>query len=140
MLVDLARNDVGKVAAFGSVQVREYRQVKYFSHVAHIASRITGQLRGGLDALDVIAATLPAGTLSGAPKKRACESIDGVEGIKRGVYGGAMGYIDFAGNMDMCITIRMAVLKGGRVYVQASAGIVSDSVRSIGRRETRPGP
>jgi anthranilate synthase component 1 len=127
MLVDLARNDIGKVSCFGSVKVREYRQIKRFSHVSHISSHVTGQIREGLDALDVIAATLPAGTLSGAPKKRACEIIDAAEGVKRGVYGGALGYIDFAGNMDMCIGIRMAVLKDGNVYVQAGAGIVADS-------------
>jgi anthranilate synthase component 1 len=127
MLVDLARNDVGKVSRFGSVKVREYRQIKRFSHVSHISSHVTGLVREGLDALDVIAATLPAGTLSGAPKKRACEIIDAAEGITRGVYGGALGYIDFAGNMDMCIGIRMAVRKGENVYVQAGAGIVADS-------------
>ena len=127
MLVDLARNDVGKVSKFGSVKVREYRQIKRFSHVSHISSHVTGSVREDLDALDVIAATLPAGTLSGAPKKRACEIIDANEGLTRGVYGGALGYIDFAGNMDMCIGIRMAVLKGENVYVQAGAGVVADS-------------
>ena len=128
MLVDLARNDIGKISRFGSVKVSQYRQIKRFAHVSHISSHITGELREGLDALHVIAAALPAGTLSGAPKKRACEIIDEVEGIKRGVYGGAIGYIDFAGNMDMCIGIRMAVLKDDHVYVQAGAGIVADSV------------
>ncbi|MGI6004011.1 MAG: anthranilate synthase component I family protein [Christensenellales bacterium] len=137
MLVDLARNDVGKVSRFGSVQVRAYRQIKRFSHVSHIASHVTGELREGLDAIDVIAATLPAGTLSGAPKKRACEIIDDVESIKRGVYGGAIGYIDFAGNMDMCIGIRMAVLKDGRVSVQSGAGIVAASVPEKEYRETQ---
>jgi len=128
MLVDLARNDIGKVSKFDSVKVREYKQVKRFSHVNHISSHVTGEVRDGVDALEVIAATLPAGTLSGAPKKRACEIIDEAEGVKRGVYGGAIGYIDFAGNMDMCIGIRMAVLKAGSVYVQSGAGIVADSV------------
>jgi anthranilate synthase component 1 len=127
MLVDLARNDVGRVSKFGSIKVREYRQIKRFSHVSHISSHVTGNVREDLDALDVIAATLPAGTLSGAPKKRACEIIDAAEGLTRGVYGGALGYIDFAGNMDMCIGIRMAVRKGENVYVQAGAGIVADS-------------
>ncbi|MCL2338150.1 MAG: chorismate-binding protein [Firmicutes bacterium] len=136
MLVDLARNDIGRVSNFTSVKVREYRQIKRFSHVSHIASQVTGTLRAGNDALDVIAATLPAGTLSGAPKKRACEIIDRVEGVKRGVYGGAIGYIDFAGNMDMCIGIRMAVLKEGTVYVQSGAGIVADSVPEREYRET----
>ena len=128
MLVDLARNDIGKVSQFGSVTVREYRQIKKFSHVSHISSRVTGKLKEGADALDAIAATLPSGTLSGAPKKRACEIIDAAEKTKRGVYGGALGYIDFAGNMDMCIGIRMAVLKGGNVFVQAGSGIVADSI------------
>jgi len=137
MLVDLARNDIGKVCQFGSVKVSEYREIKRFSHVSHISSRVAGELREGLDALDVIAAALPAGTLSGAPKKRACEIIDEVEGIKRGVYGGCMGYIDFAGNMDMCITIRMAVLKNGKVFVQSGAGIVAESVPEKEYRETQ---
>jgi len=136
MLVDLARNDIGKTSRYGSVHVREYRQIKRFSRVSHISSRVTGEAREGVDALDVIAAALPAGTLSGAPKKRACEIIDEAEGVKRGVYGGAIGYIDFAGNMDMCIGIRMAVLKGGTVYVQSGAGIVADSVPEKEYRET----
>jgi anthranilate synthase component 1 len=137
MLVDLARNDVGKVSRFGSVKLREYRQIKRFSHVSHIASHVTGDLREGIDAIDVIASALPAGTLSGAPKKRACEIIDAAEGMKRGVYGGAIGYIDLAGNMDMCIGIRMAVLKDGNVYVQSGAGIVADSVPEKEYRETQ---
>lgn len=127
MLVDLGRNDLGKVSRFGSVAVKEYRQIKKFSHVSHIASRVTGTIREDKDALDAIAATLPAGTLSGAPKKRACEIIDELEGTARGVYGGAMGYIDFTGNMDMCIGIRMAVHKNGKVFVQAGGGVVFDS-------------
>ncbi|MDR0424804.1 MAG: chorismate-binding protein, partial [Clostridiales Family XIII bacterium] len=103
MLVDLGRNDIGKVCRFGSVKVEEYRSVKKLSHVCHIASRVTGSLREGLEPLDVMAAVLPAGTLSGAPKKRACEIIGEIEQKKRGVYGGAVGYIDFTGNMDLCI-------------------------------------
>jgi anthranilate synthase component 1 len=137
MLVDLARNDVGRVSRYGSVKLREYRQIKRFSHVSHIASHVAGELREGMDAIDVIASALPAGTLSGAPKKRACEIIDEAEGLKRGVYGGAIGYIDFAGNMDMCIGIRMAVLREGNVYVQSGAGIVADSVPEKEYRETR---
>ena len=137
MLVDLARNDVGKVSQFGSVEVSDYRQIKRFSHVSHISSHVTGRLREDMDALDVIAAAFPAGTLSGAPKRRACQIIDENEGIKRGVYGGAIGYIDFTGNMDMCIGIRMAVLKDGNVYVQAGAGIVADSVPEKEYYETR---
>ena len=128
MLVDLARNDIGKISRFGSVKVHEYRQIRRLSHVNHIFSQVNGKLCEGMDALDVISAAMPAGTLSGAPKKRACEIIDSVEGLKRGIYGGAIGYIDFAGNMDMCIGIRMAVLKNDNVYVQAGAGIVADSV------------
>ncbi|MDR1378954.1 MAG: anthranilate synthase component I family protein [Synergistaceae bacterium] len=128
MLVDLGRNDLGKICRFGSVRVDEYRSVKKLSHVCHIASRVTGELKEGYEALDVMAAVLPAGTLSGAPKKRACEIIDDIEEERRGVYGGALGYIDFAGNMDLCIGIRMAVLKDGFVYVQAGAGVVADSV------------
>jgi anthranilate synthase component 1 len=128
MLVDLGRNDLGKISRFGAVRVEEYRSVKKLSQICHIASRITGRLADGLDALDAIAAVLPAGTLSGAPKKRACEIIDGIEGMKRGVYGGAVGYIDFTGNMDFCIGIRLAVLKNGAVHVQAGAGIVAASI------------
>jgi len=136
MLVDLARNDIGKVSRFGSVHVREYRQIKMFSRISHISSRVTGVAKEGIDALDAIAAALPAGTLSGAPKKRACEIIDESEGFKRGVYGGAIGYIDFTGNMDMCIGIRMAVLKDEIVYVQAGAGIVAESEPDKEYRET----
>ena len=137
MLVDLARNDVGRVSRFGSVRISEYRQIKRFSHVSHIGSRVTGELREDLCAMDVIAATFPAGTLTGAPKKRACEIIDAVEGVKRGPYGGAIGYIDFAGNMDLCIGIRMAVSKNGYVYVQSGAGIVADSIPSKEYLETQ---
>jgi len=136
MLVDLARNDVGKVCQFGSVGVCEYRQIKRFSHVSHIGSRVSGKLRDGVEAIDVIAAAFPAGTLSGAPKKRACEIIDDAEGVKRGPYGGAIGYIDFAGNMDVCIGIRMAVLKDGNVFVQTGAGIVADSIPENEYQET----
>jgi anthranilate synthase component 1 len=128
MLVDLGRNDLGKICRFGSVKVEEYRKIKKLSHVCHIASKVTGQIAPGFDALDVMAAVLPAGTLSGAPKKRACEIVDALEGAKRGPYGGAIGYIDFTGNMDLCIGIRMAVLKDRQVYIQAGAGIVADSV------------
>jgi anthranilate synthase component 1 len=128
MLVDLGRNDLGKVCRFGSVKVEEYRGVKKLSHVCHIASRVTGELAEGLGPLDAMAAVLPAGTLSGAPKKRACEIIDEIEGTRRGVYGGAVGYIDFTGNMDLCIGIRMAVLKDGVAHVQSGGGVVADSV------------
>ncbi|MDR3049284.1 MAG: anthranilate synthase component I family protein [Elusimicrobiota bacterium] len=127
MLVDLARNDLGKISEFGSVQVAEYMKIVRFSHVCHIASTIVGKMKDGYDQLDALGAVLPAGTLSGAPKKRACEIINSLEGYKRGVYGGAIGYIDFSGNMDTCIAIRMAVVKDRKVFVQAGAGIVADS-------------
>ncbi|MDR2772381.1 MAG: anthranilate synthase component I [Elusimicrobiota bacterium] len=127
MLVDLARNDLGKISEFGTVKVQEYMKIVKFSHVSHIASSIVGKMRKNFDQIDALGAVLPAGTLSGAPKKRACQIIDDLEQNKRGVYGGAAGYIDFSGNMDACIAIRMAVLKNGKVYVQAGAGIVADS-------------
>lgn len=128
MLVDLGRNDLGKISEFGTVKVDIYQEVVKYSHVSHISSTVTGTLKKGMDQLDAIAAVLPAGTLSGAPKKRAIEIINQLEGQKRGVYGGAVGYIDFSGNMDMCIAIRMAVRKNNKVYVSAGAGIVADSV------------
>lgn len=128
MLVDLARNDIGKIAEFGTVEVEEYMQIHRFSKVMHIASTVVGKLREDKDACDTITALLPAGTLSGAPKFRACEIIDELEPVARGVYGGAIGYLDFSGNLDVCIAIRTAVKKGGKVYVQAGAGIVADSV------------
>lgn len=127
MLVDLGRNDVGRVSEFGSVQVLDYLQVKRFSHVMHITSRVVGQLREDKDCLDALQSVFPAGTLSGAPKIRACQIIDELEPQRRGIYGGGMGYIDFGGNMDICITIRTMVKYGGQVYVQAGGGIVADS-------------
>lgn len=127
MLVDLGRNDLGKVSEFGSVKVLEYMKILKFSYVSHIASIIKGKLKKGFDRFDVLGAILPAGTLSGAPKKKACEIINELEGYKRGTYGGAVGYMDFAGNMDMCIAIRCAKLQNGKVYVQSGAGIVADS-------------
>ena len=128
MLVDLGRNDVGRVSKFGSVKVDEYKNITMFSHVMHITSLVTGEIAEGKDCLDALASILPAGTLSGAPKIRACEIIDEIEGVRRGVYGGAVGYIDFSGNMDMCITIRTIAKKDGRAFIQAGAGIVADSV------------
>lgn len=136
MLVDLARNDLGKISAFGSVRVDSYHQVKHYSHVMHIASMVTGDIADGKDALDAVIAALPAGTLSGAPKKKACELVDGLENMKRGPYGGAMGYIDFTGNADFCIGIRMAVKKDDRVFVQSGAGIVAGSVPETEYEET----
>lgn len=128
MLVDLARNDVGKLAEYGSVKVEDYMAIHMFSKVMHIASTVTGTLAKGKTAADTVEALLPAGTLSGAPKFRACEIIDELEPVARGVYGGAIGYLDFSGNLDVCIAIRTAVKKGKKLYVQAGAGIVADSV------------
>lgn len=137
MLVDLGRNDLGKISAFGSVGVEEYRAIKQFSHVSHIASRVAGRIAPEYDAVDAVGAVLPAGTLSGAPKKRAMEIIDEVEGTRRGLYGGAIGYLDFAGNLDLCIGIRMAVRKGGTVYVQSGGGVVAESRPDAEYEETR---
>ncbi|OOB80104.1 MAG: anthranilate synthase component I [Epulopiscium sp. Nuni2H_MBin003] len=131
MLVDLARNDIGKVSEFGSVNVDEYLQIHRYSRVMHIASVVTGHLKKGYDAFNAINSLLPAGTLSGAPKFRACEIIAELEGTARGIYGGAIGYIDLSGNLDMCIAIRTAISDGNKVYVQAGAGIVHDSVAEL---------
>lgn len=128
MLVDLARNDIGKISEYGSVYVKEYMKIHRFSKVMHIASTVCGTLRNDLDPCSAVEATLPAGTLSGAPKFRACEIIDELEPEARGVYGGAIGYIDLSGNLDVCIAIRTAVKKNDKVYVQAGAGIVADSI------------
>lgn len=128
MLVDLGRNDLGKVSALGSVQVESLRTIERYSHVMHIGSTVRGELREGFDALDAVAAVLPAGTLSGAPKIRACQLIGELENNKRGIYGGAIGYIDFTGNMDTCIAIRIAYQKNGKVFIRSGAGIVADSV------------
>ncbi len=128
MLVDLGRNDVGRVAEAGSVEVTECMVVERYSHVMHLVSNVRGTLKRGLDAFDALAATFPAGTLTGAPKIRAMEIIDELEPTQRGVYGGAVGYFGFSGNMDTCITIRTILINGGRYYVQAGAGIVADSV------------
>lgn len=128
MLVDLGRNDIGKIAKTGSVKVTEYMQIHRYSKIMHICSEVQGDLCSRFDAFDAIEALLPAGTLSGAPKIRACEMINALEPHARGVYGGAIGYVDFGGNMDTCIAIRMAVRDKGRVYVQAGAGIVADSI------------
>ncbi|NLO98115.1 MAG: anthranilate synthase component I [Peptococcaceae bacterium] len=128
MLVDLARNDLGKIAEFGSVQVTKYKTIQRYSQIMHITSEVEGILRKGKDALDALEALLPAGTLSGAPKIRACQIIEELEKEPRGIYGGAIGYLDFTGNMDVCIAIRMAVKKNGKVFVQAGGGIVADSV------------
>lgn len=128
MLVDLGRNDLGKISEFGSVKVDRLHQIVRYSHIMHIASNVRGTLRKGLSALDAVNAVLPAGTLSGAPKIRACELINEFEDNKRGIYGGAFGYIDFTGNLDTCIGIRLAYKRGGKVFVRSGAGIVADSV------------
>ncbi len=128
MLVDLGRNDLGKVSRFGTVQVEKLHSVERFSHVMHIGSTVRGEIREDCDALSAIEAVLPAGTLSGAPKIRACQLIGELENNKRGIYGGAIGYIDFTGNMDTCIAIRLAYKKNGKVFVRSGAGIVADSV------------
>lgn len=127
MLVDLGRNDLGKISKFGSVQVEKFYQIERFSHVMHIGSTVRGQIDEQYDALDAIEAVLPAGTLSGAPKIRACQLIAELEGNKRGIYGGAIGYIDFVGNMDTCIAIRIVYRKDKQVFIRSDAGIVADS-------------
>lgn len=128
MLVDLARNDMGRISEFGTVKVTEFMKVQYYSHVMHIVSLVEGRKKGTYHPLDLVSSFLPAGTLSGAPKIRAMEIIDELETVRRGLYGGATGYIDFSGDMDFCITIRTMVKKGNKVYLQAGAGIVADSV------------
>lgn len=136
MLIDLGRNDAGRVSQIGSVEVTEQMVVERYSHVMHITSNVTGQVNPGTSAIDVLRATLPAGTLSGAPKIRAMEIIDELEPVKRGVYGGAVGYIAWNGNMDTAIAIRTAVIKNGKLYVQAGAGVVADSVPELEWKET----
>ncbi len=127
MLVDLGRNDLGKISKIGTVKVEKFHEILKFSHVMHIGSTVTGQIADDKDAVDAVDAILPAGTLSGAPKIRACQIIDDLEGSKRGIYGGAIGYLDFSGNLDTCIGIRLAYKKNGVVCVQSGAGIVADS-------------
>jgi anthranilate synthase component 1 len=137
MLVDLGRNDLGRVCRFGSISVPELMKVEHYSHVAHIVSSVTGELADGKDALDALAATFPAGTLSGAPKIRAMEIIDELEPAARGLYGGALGYIDLRGNLDFCIAIRTLVMRAGRATLRVGAGIVADSDPAYEERETR---
>jgi anthranilate synthase component 1 len=136
MLVDLGRNDVGRVARYGTVQLSDVLTVERYSHVMHLCSTVTGRLQEGKTAFDALRSCLPAGTLSGAPKVRAMEIIDELEPCRRGPYGGAVGYIDFSGNMDTCIALRTMVLKGQTVYLQAGAGIVADSDPASERQET----
>ena len=128
MLVDLGRNDLGKVSKFGSVHVDRYHCVLKYSHVMHIGSTVTSRIADDKDAMDAVDSILPAGTLSGAPKIRACQLINDLENNKRGIYGGAIGYLDFTGNLDTCIAIRIAYKKNGKVFVRSGAGIVADSV------------
>ena len=128
MLVDLARNDMGRIAEFGTVKVTQFMEVQNYSHVMHIVSMVEGRKKGEFHPLDLVSSFLPAGTLSGAPKIRAMEIIDELESVRRGLYGGATGYVDFSGDMDFCITIRTMVKKGNQVYLQAGAGIVADSI------------
>jgi len=137
MLVDLARNDLAKFCDPGTVTVRDFMSIKFFSHIMHMASTVTGTMRPGATALDALVATFPAGTLSGAPKVRAMELIDQLEPTRRGVYGGTIGYFDFAGNLDMAIAIRTAVILDGLASVQAGAGIVADSVPHLEYQECR---
>ena len=128
MLVDLGRNDLGKISRFGTVEVEKYLSIERFSHVMHIGSTVRGEIDSAHDAVDAIDAILPAGTLSGAPKIRACQIINDLEDNKRGIYGGAIGYLDFTGNLDTCIAIRLAFKKNGKVFVRSGAGIVADSI------------
>ncbi|MEM6331497.1 MAG: anthranilate synthase component I [Planctomycetota bacterium] len=136
MLVDLGRNDVGRIARYGTVELSDVMVIERYSHVMHITSNVTGRLREGCDAFDALAACLPAGTVSGAPKVRAMQIIDELEPHRRGPYGGAVGYIDFAGNMDTCIALRTLVIQGGTVHIQAGAGVVADSVPAAEHQET----
>ena len=137
MLVDLGRNDIGRVSEFGTVRVAQFMGLERYSHVMHLVSRVEGRLREGQDRLDALAACFPAGTVSGAPKIRAMEIIAELEPTRRGIYAGAVGYVDFAGNLDCCITIRTITIKDGRAYVQAGAGIVADSNPTAEFNETR---
>jgi len=127
MLVDLGRNDAGRVSETGSVVVNELMTVEKYSHVMHLVSNVEGRLKNGYDAFDVLRASFPAGTVSGAPKIRAMEIIEELEPTKRGPYAGSVGYFDFSGNMDMCITIRTILFKDNKAFIQAGAGIVADS-------------
>ena len=135
MLVDLGRNDIGRISEIGTVVVEKYMSVERYSHVMHIGSAVSGRLRPDKDALDAVDAVLPAGTLSGAPKLRACEIINELENNKRGIYGGAVGYLSFTGNLDVCIAIRLAYSKNGKVFIRSGAGIVADSVPESEYRE-----
>ena len=136
MLIDLGRNDVGRIAQTGSVEVTEQFVIERYSHVMHMCSNVNGKLRDGLTSMDVLRATLPVGTLSGAPKIRAMEIIDELEPVKRGIYGGAVGYIAWNGNMDTAIAIRTAVIKDGKLYIEAGGGVVADSISRLEWKES----
>ncbi|WP_042589269.1 anthranilate synthase component I family protein, partial [Ralstonia solanacearum] len=136
MLIDLARNDIGRIAEIGSVKVTDQMVIEKYSHVQHIVSSVEGRLKPGMTNMDVLRATFPAGTLSGAPKVRAMEIIDELEPVKRGIYGGAVGYLSFSGEMDLAIAIRTGIIKDGNLYVQAAAGVVADSDPDGEWRET----
>jgi anthranilate synthase component 1 len=136
MLIDLGRNDAGRVSQVGTVKVSDQMVVERYSHVMHIVSNVTGKVKEGITAMDVLRAVHPAGTLSGAPKIRAMEIIDQIEPVKRGVYGGAVGYLSWNGNMDTAIAIRTAVIKDGILNIQAGAGVVADSVPRLEWKET----
>ena len=136
MLIDLGRNDVGRVSKIGSVKVTEQFVVERYSHVMHLSSNVVGELEDGSTAIDVLRATLPVGTLSGAPKIRAMEIIDELEPVKRGVYGGAVGYLAWNGNMDTAIAIRTALVKDGTLYIQAGGGVVADSIARLEWKES----
>ncbi len=136
MLVDLGRNDVGRVAKFGSVELSNVMTVEHYSHVMHISSNVTGTLRDDLTSMDAFKAALPAGTVSGAPKVRAMEIIDSIEPTRRGPYAGAVGYFDYRGNMDTCIALRTMVICGGKIYLQAGAGLVAESDPATEYQET----
>ncbi|HEY8973743.1 MAG TPA: anthranilate synthase component I family protein, partial [Burkholderiaceae bacterium] len=136
MLIDLARNDIGRIAQTGSVKVTDAFVVERYSHVMHIVSNVEGLLKPGMTNMDVLRATFPAGTLTGAPKIRAMEIIDELEPVKRGIYGGACGYLSYAGDMDVAIAIRTGIVQNNTLYVQAAAGVVADSIPEMEWRET----
>jgi anthranilate synthase component 1 len=136
MLIDLGRNDIGRVAKYGSVRVPDLMVIEKYSHVMHIVSSVQGEVRDGLDMFDVLRATFPMGTLTGAPKVRTMELIEEFEGERRHVYGGCAGYFSFNGSMDTCITIRTIVMVGDRCYLQAAGGVVYDSVAALEFKET----
>ena len=137
MLIDLGRNDAGRVAQIGSVKVTEQMVIERYSHVMHIVSNVEGKIKPGLGAIDVLRATFPAGTVSGAPKVRAMEIIDELEPVKRGIYAGAVGYLGFDGNMDVAIALRTGVVKDGMLYAQAGGGVVADSEPAAEWQETQ---